>query len=101
MICLSKYLYLEKMVIMADVSLLLNAYSINVTAFGKQFGSVKSLIRIIIWGGLGCSLNRCEEQRFFSSLMNEPRQSRWAAIDEARSDFMRLLPKQYLPYGAI
>ncbi len=37
-------------------------------------------------GGLGCALIRREGQRFFSSLVNEPHQSQWAAIDEARSN---------------
>ena len=39
----------------------------------------------IILGGLGCALIRREGQRFFSSLVNEPHQSQWAAIDGARS----------------
>ena len=40
----------------------------------------------IILGGLGCALIRREGQRFFSSLVNEPHQSQWAAIDGARSN---------------
>ncbi len=39
----------------------------------------------VILGGLGCTLIRREGQRFFSSLVNEPPLSRWAAMDEARS----------------
>jgi len=37
-------------------------------------------------GGLGCALIRREGQRFFSSLVDEPHQSQWAAIDGARSN---------------
>ena len=40
----------------------------------------------IILDGLGCALIRREGQRFFSSLVNEPHQSQWAAIDGARSN---------------
>lgn len=39
----------------------------------------------VILGGLGCTLIRREGQRFFSSLVNEPPLSRWAAMEEARS----------------
>ena len=38
-----------------------------------------------ILGGLGCSLIRREGQRFFSSLVNEPHPSQWAATNGARS----------------
>ena len=40
----------------------------------------------IILDGLGCALIRREGQRFFSSLVDEPHQSQWAAIDGARSN---------------
>ncbi len=63
----------------------------NVKAFEKQFIR-KGPITLVALGGLGCFLNRCGKQRFFSSLVNEPRQSRWAAIDEARSGFSMPLP---------
>ena len=38
--------------------------------------------------GLGCSLIQREGQRFFSSLVNEPHPSQWAATDGARSAIM-------------
>jgi hypothetical protein len=46
-----------------------------------------------ILGDLGCALIRREGQRFFSSLVNEPHQPRWAAAGGARSilPFVRLV----------
>jgi len=38
-----------------------------------------------ILGDLGWALIRREGQRFFSSLVDEPHQPRWAAVDGARS----------------
>ena len=49
----------------------------------------------IILDGLGCALIRREGQRFFSSLVDEPHQSQWAAIDGARSNSAVLYSGQY------
>jgi len=70
---------------------MLSRYNVNVRLkTALRFGGILEdcgSANVVTLGGLGCHLIRREGQRFFSSLVNGPRQSRWAAMDEARSNF--------------